>query len=65
MSLEDGGYSESQLITIGGYVFVCRIDGAWVDGHYIEKKNFTPEMVSALAIHHADNIKCRVENIGE
>jgi len=64
MGLENGGYSDGQLITIGGFLFVCRIDGAWVDGKYIEKKDFTPEMTAALAIHHADHLKSRCENIG-
>lgn len=63
--LQDGGYDDKKLLVIGGLLFVGKIDGCWLDGKYIEKKDFTPEMVSALAVHHAENFRKRIENIGE
>jgi len=63
MTIENG-WEDKQLITIGGFIFVVRVDGVWHDGKYIETKDFTSEMKTALMIHHADNLKSRVENIG-
>ena len=62
--VSNGGYSENQLIEIGGFIFVCQISACWRDGKYIIRKDFTPDMDKALAKHHGETIKNRIENIG-
>lgn len=60
----ESGYDEYQQITVGGYVFVCRIAGAWLDGRWVPASELTPEMKLALATHHADSLKARCNHIG-
>ncbi len=61
---ENGGYTDSQLIEVGGFVFVCSISACWKDGKYVPKKDFTEEMNKALSKHHGETIKNRIEAIG-
>lgn len=65
MSLENGGYSEIQLVEIDKMIFGVKVINAWIDGKCIEKKDFTPEITSHLACHHASTLKSRCEAIGE
>ncbi len=62
--VQDGGYTEAQLIEVGGFIFVCSISACWKDGKYVSRKDFTPEMEKALAKHHGETIKNRIESIG-
>ncbi len=57
-------YDDEQLISLSGFLFVAEVRGCWKDGKYFEKKDFTTEMISALAVHHGDNVKQRLENLG-
>ena len=63
--VQDGGYSENQLIEVGGFIFVCSISACWKDGKYIARKDFTEDMNKALSKHHGETLKNRIENIGE
>jgi len=60
----ESGYDDHQMITIGGFVFVCRVTGAWLDGKWVPASELTPEMNLALASHHADTLKARYDHIG-
>jgi len=62
--LANGGFSEEQLVSLGGFLFVAKISGCWKDGKFVEKNDFTAEMISALAVHHATSLKERITNIG-
>ena len=65
MGLEDGGYSEIQLVEIDKMIFGVKIINTWIDGRCIEAKDFTPEITSHLACHHASTLKSRLQHIGE
>ncbi len=63
--VQDGGYSENQLVEIGGFIFVCNISACWQDGRYIARKDFTEDMSKALSKHHGETLSNRIKNIGE
>lgn len=61
----ESGYDDKQLIAIKGICFVAKIYGAWVDGKFIEVKDFTPEIKTSLLTHHAETLKARIESVGD